>query len=145
MHGPSGPKKGRVRSPQAYKFPPEQHQLQMPPPCLSIWGFIDKQLYTHKIKQPPPPKKNKQSTTTICSPYPLQSAQRLRWTVYAFLTFLLSRQSNNIRLRWCSKVRPGPRSLSAGSSAKEVCSEVEERGKHKAFGGVNQQKQSPPD
>lgn len=42
---------------------------------------------------------------------------RARWTAYAFSTFLLPGQSNNIRPRWCSKVGPGPRSLSAGSTA----------------------------
>lgn len=36
---------------------------------------------------------------------------KTKWTAYAFSTFLLPEQSNNIRSWWCSRVRPGPRSL----------------------------------
>lgn len=64
---------------------------------MSVYMWFHRQAVVHSRDQttpPPPTKKKKENTTTICSPYPLESAQRLRWTVYAFLTFLLSRQSD---------------------------------------------------
>lgn len=44
---------------------------------------------------------------------------KVKWRVYFFN---LSQQSNNIQVRWCSNVSPGPRSLCAKSMAKGVFS-----------------------
>lgn len=124
--------------PLRHRSSPLSRQLQMPPPCLSathvLWGLTDTRAcmhanirlkntqahictHTHKSQTP--------SDSSICSPYPLESAPKTKrkekWTAYAFSTLLLPGQSNNIRPLWCSKVAPGPRSLSARSTVEEVC------------------------
>ncbi len=106
---------------------PLSRWFQMPPPCppyvaaqTQVLIHVQNIKHTNTHLHPRTQKSNtlRQLYLFSLSPWKCTGDQaRARWTAYAFSTFLLPGQSNNIRPRWCSKVGPGPRSLSAGSTA----------------------------